>query len=288
MNRLIMMSGLSASGKSTVAESLQKEVYPGSIRVNKDLLRKMLHFGEYNWKNEKTVSSLETAIAREVLLAGGDVIVDDTNLHDHHEQKWTQLARECGALFIKVTQTTAWEECVERDSKRADSVGADVIKKQAMELDLVDEKFVICDLDGTLCDITDRRHFVSGKDDKSWEKFFANIPGDKLREDVAETVKDLNAKGFKVVYLTGRPEEYKAQTVEWLIRMGMDFNFTLIMRRKGDKRDDVTVKREMLNKYFPDRTRICGVIDDRPSVLRMWKEELGEDLVLDVGDQVEF
>lgn len=283
-----MLSGLPASGKSTLAKSLMDEVYPDAVRVNKDLLRKMLNFGEYNWRNEKFVMNAEKAVAIIALMEGKDVIVDDTNLLPRHEDTWRELAEFNNAVFIKNTVNTPYMECVVRDHVRADSVGEYVIKNFALELGQVEGKFIICDLDGTLCNIDDRKHFVSGTDKKSWEKFFANIPGDTLREDIAEAVRWFADKGYKIVYLTGRPENYKSQTLAWLEKNGMDFNFSLIMRKKDDKRPDTDVKREMLNKYFKNRDQIYGVIDDRPCVVRMWQEELGFTRVWDVGDGVEF
>lgn len=283
------MSGLPASGKSTVAKSLIKELYPNAVRLNKDLFRKMFFFSDWTWQNEKFVNEYEEVLAEQMLSEGRDVIIDDTNLTPYHENKWTEVAKRQNALFIKATQTTSWEECVDRDFDRENSVGEYVIKNMAMSLGQVKGDFVIVDLDGTLCDITDRRHFVTDDgNEKNWKAFFENIPGDKLRPEVAEIVKYLNRTGKKIVYMSGRPEEYKQQTLEWLMRNDMDFNFTLIMRKKGDRRHDVIVKREFLNKYFPNREQIIGVIDDRPAVVRMWKEELGSENVLDVGDGVEF
>lgn len=53
------------------------------------------------------------------------------------------------------------------------------------------------------------------------------------------------------------------------------------MRREGDMRPDTEVKQSFLDVYFPDKTVINKVYDDRPSVIRMWREN-GLD-VEDVG-----
>ena len=58
------------------------------------------------------------------------------------------------------------------------------------------------------------------------------------------------------------------------------------MRREHDKRPDVEVKQQMLDTYFPDRSWIHCVIDDRPSVIRMWKANGLE--VIDVENDEEF
>jgi hypothetical protein len=51
-----------------------------------------------------------------------------------------------------------------------------------------------------------------------------------------------------------------------------------------DKREDTEVKQAMLDRYFSDRSKIALVIDDRPSVMRMWREN-GLNVV-DVGNWV--
>ena len=58
------------------------------------------------------------------------------------------------------------------------------------------------------------------------------------------------------------------------------------MRKSGDKRPDTDVKKEILDKYFKDKIKIFTVIDDRPSVIRMWKENKLD--VIDVGDGIDF
>jgi hypothetical protein len=58
------------------------------------------------------------------------------------------------------------------------------------------------------------------------------------------------------------------------------------MRRADDMRDDTIVKKQMLDTYFPDTSKIEAVIDDRPPVIRMWREN-GLN-VIDVGKGIEF
>ena len=50
MSKLIMLSGLPASGKTTKARELMVE-YGNAVRVNKDDLRDMLHTG--SWSGQK-------------------------------------------------------------------------------------------------------------------------------------------------------------------------------------------------------------------------------------------
>ena len=59
------------------------------------------------------------------------------------------------------------------------------------------------------------------------------------------------------------------------------------MRKEGDYRSDTIVKEEMYNQMLVDGYKPTMVFDDRPSVLRMWRE-LGSLTVIDVGLGVEF
>lgn len=57
------------------------------------------------------------------------------------------------------------------------------------------------------------------------------------------------------------------------------------MRRAKDSRPDTEVKQDILDQYFK-KELIDVVIDDRPSVIRMWRSNGLE--VLDVGKGEEF
>lgn len=127
-----------------------------------------------------------------------------------------------------------------------------------------------------------------GEGKRDWESFFNEIPYDTPRWNVIDQVFDLEAEGYEIVFVTARPDNYKRATVQWLEKTLQYYpkETTLIMRRAGDRRDDTEVKKEMYETYFKDKYPIKVVFDDRPSVIRMWKEQ-GLDVV-DVGEGIEF
>jgi uncharacterized HAD superfamily protein len=143
-------------------------------------------------------------------------------------------------------------------------------------------KDVIVDIDGTLADCSHRLHYIRGKR-KRWKQFFASACEDKPREDVLAQVREL-AKKHNVHLVTGRPEEYRQETLRWLNHYRVPFN-SLYMRESGDHRPDDTVKQEILDICF-NKDNIELVIDDRPRVIRMWQSNGLK--VLDVGEGVEF
>ena len=144
------------------------------------------------------------------------------------------------------------------------------------------QKDVIVDIDGTLADCSHRVHFIRGKR-KKWKKFFDAASKDRPRIDVVARVREL-AKRHRIHLVSGRPEQYRRQTLEWLGHYRIPFE-SLHMRENGDYRSDDIVKQEILDLCF-DKANIELVIDDRPRVVRMWQSNGLK--VLDVGDGIEF
>lgn len=290
MAKLLILRGLPASGKSTRAKEV---VAMGNwVRVNRDLLRTMLHFDKFTGINEGLTVDAEKAIVRKLLTAGQNVVVDDVNLNPKNHQMWGALSAEIGATYAIETIKTPMEECIRRDSLREKKVGRDVIVQTALQygyypIQEIGRDFVLCDLDGTLCDITHRLNHVNGLE-KDWGHFFAGIPGDTIRPETIKILNDARARGCKIFFVSARPDDYKDLTVEWLVKhLPIDFEYAgLIMRRAGDRRDDVIVKQEMYDKYFKDKHRVEFVIDDRPKVIEMWRSNGLH--VIDVGDGKDF
>ena len=56
-----MLRGISGSGKSTRAKELMLE-HGNLVRINRDLLREMLHFGKWSGKNEGLVVDVEKGL----------------------------------------------------------------------------------------------------------------------------------------------------------------------------------------------------------------------------------
>lgn len=140
---------------------------------------------------------------------------------------------------------------------------------------------IICDLDGTLCDVEHRRHFTA---EKNWPAFYANLEFDKPRVFVMRMLEVLRDE-YDIFFVSGRPEEYRGKTIEWLDKYGIYTYVGLYMRPNRDNRPDTEIKKEILNTHLKGR-KIVLAIDDRPSVIRMWRNE-GID-VLDVGAGKEF
>lgn len=284
--KLLMLKGLPASGKSTHAEELVKG--GGNwVRVNKDLLRAMLHFDKWSGRNEKITVVAEIELARTLLETGHSVIVDDTNMGTKHELKWAILASQLRASFETKEFDTDVETCIARDNLRDKYVGESVIKTMALQYGLVKpkKKWVLCDIDGTVANLEHRLHYVKGEGKKDWRGFFSEMEKDTLIQNTHNMLELLSKDGYEIIFVSARPEDYRTVTEDWLKANITVPWYTLIMRKKGDSREDSIVKKQILDTYF-DKSDIHCVIDDRPRVLRMWEEQGLE--VIDAGEGIEF
>lgn len=117
----------------------------------------------------------------------------------------------------------------------------------------------VFDLDGTLADTAHRRHYLEGRR-RDWAGFFAAAVDDPpLAEGVRLVLS--SARECEVVYLTGRPERCRKDTVGWLARQGLPEG-RLYMRRNDDRRPARRTKLEILERLGRDRTVRMLVDDD--------------------------
>jgi len=141
-------------------------------------------------------------------------------------------------------------------------------------------KCYIFDLDGTLCDVAHRRHFVSRRP-KNWDAWHAGLPLDKPHEPVVAMFRALDRmdRDYALLCVSGRSEEYRGESEEWLARHGIHPD-GLLMRQAGDHRDDRIVKGEIADEIEREY-EIVAAFDDRKRVVEMWVER--GIFVFDVG-----
>lgn len=134
----------------------------------------------------------------------------------------------------------------------------------------------ICfDIDGTLADVTHRRHFVTTKP-KNWKAWNSAMTNDPSNSAVALVFQALDyfTENFMndtdIIIVSGRSDEYRPQTEEWLSKNGFEYS-ALYMRKHNDHRDDVIVKGEIADEIEKTHN-IMMVFDDRPRVVRSWQK----------------
>ena len=134
-------------------------------------------------------------------------------------------------------------------------------------------KCVIFDIDGTLSDPRHRLHYIKGKH-PDWESFLASCGHDGPNEYVVTLFKMLVAVGVRIVICTGRPYSYFDRTTEWLRKYGIEpcHYHSLLMRQNKDKRHNVEVKAEMLDRIRKQGMQPLFAVDDRSTVVKMWRQ----------------
>lgn len=298
MAKIYIMQGLPGSGKSTRAEEIVRST-GNTVRLNRDLLRTMLHFDKWTGINEGHTKDAQRKIADWFLTQGINVIVDDTNLNEGTVQSWKDFAKIHDAKVEIVRMDTSLEECLKRNENREKKVPRSVITGMAMQHGLYptpQKGIVIFDIDGTLANIDHRLHFVKKQEGekKDWKSFFAAMSDDTPREDVLPMLETCMWDGYDIFFVSGRPDSYREQTTAWLEKhvypLYEKYRQTckigaLFMRKGGDSRPDTEVKQQIYDTYFKNYN-VVRVFDDRPSVIRMWRENGLE--VVDVGKGVEF
>ena len=136
---------------------------------------------------------------------------------------------------------------------------------------------VIFDIDGTLADVTHRLHHLDGE--KDWNAFFRDMIDDTPVEPISRLAKMLyhNAQAQRdidaVLIVTARPErpDWRQITLDWLAAHEIPYS-AIYMRPEGDMRSDHLVKRDILQRILDDGYEPVLVVDDRPQVVKMWRD----------------
>ena len=141
MPKIILCRGISGSGKTTWAKQWALEDPEHRVRFNNDDIRNML--GKY-WvpSREDLVKSLRSVFLLNSMLYGFDIVIDNMNLNPKELEYYNRVldgwnnpewvtpdvvkpkySLEFKDFFIPL------QECIERDSKRPNPIGEEVIRK---------------------------------------------------------------------------------------------------------------------------------------------------------------
>jgi len=129
---------------------------------------------------------------------------------------------------------------------------------------------ILFDIDGTLALIDHRRHFLDGNR-PDWKSFNARMGDDTPNVPVVTLYKTLrDTNDFELILVSGRGEENREITQRWLVWNEIPFD-TLLMRPKNDSRPDTDIKLEFLEALRNQGKQILFAVDDRQSVVDMWR-----------------
>ena len=118
----------------------------------------------------------------------------------------------------------------------------------------------VIDIDGVIADVRHRLHHVAARP-KDWRAFFDAAPDDPLLEEGARVVRAL-AEVHEVVYLSGRPEVCRTDTLAWLSHHDLPQG-DVHLRPHHDRRPGRFYKVDALEGFA--RTReVAVLVDDDP------------------------
>jgi HAD superfamily, subfamily IIIB (Acid phosphatase) len=128
---------------------------------------------------------------------------------------------------------------------------------------------IIFDIDGTIANIMHRVHHVKGEK-KNFDKFYDDIESDLLNEWAKAIISPLK-EDYTIILCTGRMEQYRKRTNDWLTKHGIWYDF-MLMRKDGDHRQDSIIKEELYKEGIEPHYKVAFVVDDRQQVVDMWRK----------------
>jgi hypothetical protein len=245
----------------------------------------MLDNGIYDFKNEKFILSVRDTIAERALCRGYDVIIDDTNFSDKHWNAMCNIAKRIGNVRVmEKFFDCPIEEAVRRNALRPNPVPEGIIRKlfedkvkgkhvevrdeffpiidptTAVKIDVNKPLAVICDVDGTIAKNTGRSYYD-----------LAKVLEDAPIEPICNLVRILKDRGLKIIIMSGREDTCQTDTEIWLKTYDIPYD-AIFMRKVGDGRKDAVTKKEIYTENVEPYYNVKYVLDDRNSVVNMWRE----------------
>ncbi len=276
MPQFIVLQGLQASGKTTIAMELMKKDPANWVRVNNDDLRMMLWGHPHDSKNEDLITQLRNILIDQAMVLGKNIIVDNVNLNPKRLKEYRDLVANWNLAMDKkywydYTESLIEcdiEKCIIRDAGRKYPVGERVIRSFAkslpkkypvkLEQDCLLEHAIICDVDGTLALFPGRNPY-----DRDFSK-------DELNKPIADILERFGGD-CRILTVSGRSDKFRNETAFWLDDCGIQCD-ALFMRKEGDKREDSEVKREIFDNEIRGKFYIEFVMDDRNRLVKMWRD----------------
>lgn len=128
MPKIILCRGIQGSGKTTWAKQWVLEDPEHRVRFNNDDIRNML--GKY-WvpSREPIITTMKNSFISGAAIFRMDVVIDNMNLNSKELDYWKDIAKMFNYDLEIKNFFTPLQDCIERDSKRPNPVGEEVIRK---------------------------------------------------------------------------------------------------------------------------------------------------------------
>lgn len=120
---------------------------------------------------------------------------------------------------------------------------------------------IICDLDGTLSDYTGLRGPYE----------FKKCANDRIVPHILSIIRLFAREGYHIIYCTGRDSSCRYETEDFLATYKCPKGM-LLMKETGDQRPTTEVKLELFDKHIRSCYNVKFVLEDRTSLVKMWRE----------------
>lgn len=292
---ILLTRGLPGAGKTTWANEMTTK--HDVINVCLDDIRKMAGLTKYSKANERMAFDLSLGCIKTALDNNKNVIVSNTHLTPYRPSEiykkfkhdaifyivdflnvGADIASERNKLRIG-TESYVPQEVIDRfatieEKGRSNELWkkfqvispdkADVILSAPKDKEIYYQfqpnldlpSTVIVDIDGTLAQLGDRNPFDHTK-----------YSEDLMHPGIARAT-----IGFeKIILLTGRSEEHRSTTVNWLKKNNFTNYDKLFMRANDDRRPDFTYKLDVFVSKIMNNYNVQLVLEDRKQVVNMWR-----------------
>lgn len=290
VSNMIILIGRSGSGKSTWVNRSMR-IKSNVVVVNRDTIRRSIfslederdvtdYYKNSNFKSlERIVTSTSNSIITRALKDSMTVIIDNTNLEEEYIKEYLKLALPDTNIVYKVFgEEFTDEELLDRISKRTfNKLSLNILKKQSSSFrkllpnlprifsnreikekivqDITLPKTIIFDIDGTLA-INN-----SGRSSYDMQRVLEDDPNNSI----ILIAKELYNSGYNIIICSGRNEDGRLKTVEWLNLHDIQYH-KIFFRSNNDMRKDFIVKEEMW-KEIVKTNYIVTMYDDRNQVV---------------------
>lgn len=291
MSKLIICRGIQGSGKSTFAKEWAKEDPKNRIRFNWDDMRNMM--GEY-WvperENTGIMKTLRTSFLNEMMQKGWDIIIDNMNLNPKDWEFYEGVVKSFNENYPDIKYEieykdffTPVEECIRRDAMRPNPIGEQVIRatwkryRHFITCKEIEDKFygmkiydkdkkdcIVVDIDSTLCVNLTKRPFYT---DDWADKCLYDTP---LIGPISIVRAQKMTGTCDVIIITGRREEGRIQTEEWLKTYNVPYD-RLYMRGENDFTKGDAFKEKILKTFILPKYNVLFAIDDDDKCVKMFR-----------------
>lgn len=132
--------------------------------------------------------------------------------------------------------------------------------------------YILCDLDGVVFDHRHRYHLIR-EQPKQWDAYYAASVRDPIIVPVVELIRGYYVHGYRIVFVTGRPQRISDITHEKLQATFGVMAYNILHRANRDFRPNVELKESLLQHCIEHHHGLPALaIDDLARVVRMYRD----------------